>query len=364
MKRLFVVFLLLSIAAVFPTHDSFADRAIDAQQRLESAKYREAQSRTLYDNFARKTGIKQLVDSDTLSTNPFAYKGTTVGVRLYFEKMVNESESYFQCNSRGFLISRTPSTKFTTRSAAFLAVKVLGTKDGKTHLQYIDGFLCRDSFCDEILYWTRASREKAEASRDLVQAKKDAQRMSKYEEQRKAEKIAREYFKKLGQDTLSEVIRTGGYLPRLHAHAHLVCVFENGQLSSATISEVYKNKAANVDLVLSALKSLLPRPFPNGMYDKYQVTITVVFFNVAGDKAPVYDRSGGAYDVKPLSDKLAVAGAATQEQERRLLKGQQALLPQLRELLEEQKRLAQQGDTEAKAKVKHLEERIKKIEGH
>lgn len=149
--------------------DALRDRAVQLRdataaritQQEESERQRIAQAKAAVRNsFVSKFGVQKLIDEQTLTTNPFIYKGTVVGVHTGFRRMFSGTEALFHRDEMGrtaIFVTGVPSTQFSTERTVVMALKVLGTKAIKVgggeltlpYGEYVGVFECRDSSCKE-----------------------------------------------------------------------------------------------------------------------------------------------------------------------------------------------------------------------
>lgn len=132
-----------------------------ARQHAELQKQSIAQAKqAVRSNFVSKFGAQQLVNEQTLTTNPFVYKDKVIGVHTAFGRMIAADEALFYHDGvgmRAIVVSGVPATRFTSATPVVLAMKVRGTKAIKTaggeavlpHGEYVGIFECRQSSCSE-----------------------------------------------------------------------------------------------------------------------------------------------------------------------------------------------------------------------
>jgi len=138
------------------------EAAAHAQEEERLRIYRAVQERRM--SFIRENGIQSWPSSEQITANPFRFKGSVVGIKTTFVKMISEGEALFGSGScflgicpDALMISDVPSTQFGGGETLILAIKVRGIKVHKTEtgempipdITYIASFQCRQNNCTD-----------------------------------------------------------------------------------------------------------------------------------------------------------------------------------------------------------------------
>ena len=129
-----------------------------------ASKAKRIASKRVFQKFDREYAVAVWPSSATLFSNPFVYKGKTLGLFAYFKEMLSESEAVFTLAGKPILISRIPSDKFRQPAMAMIAVTVLGKKEisfeifskiSVPHLGFKGAYICKKNNCEDALLWNQ-----------------------------------------------------------------------------------------------------------------------------------------------------------------------------------------------------------------
>jgi len=124
-----------------------AIRKVHAEAEKRQAKVRKEQ-------FVKKHGVVEWPSPETLLVNPFIYEGKTIGISAEFCEMTSATQAIFKLRSaetgpfavysKPIIVSGIPKGLFTKEEVVELAGKMLGKKDGRTHLKFVGAYFYKD----------------------------------------------------------------------------------------------------------------------------------------------------------------------------------------------------------------------------
>lgn len=106
-------------------------------------------------SFVARFGIKSFEKSSAIIANPFLFKGTVVGIRGTFVRMLSENEALFsgECCGNNLIVSSVPATRFRGNEQVVLALKVRGTRVYEQttipDVQYLGDHACTMNGCQD-----------------------------------------------------------------------------------------------------------------------------------------------------------------------------------------------------------------------
>jgi hypothetical protein len=105
---------------------------------LEQQRQAEQKIAARWAAFLKTNRVKQVVEIDQLTANPFVYKGQVVAISGFFERMNSPTQGIFLMRGYMFVVSGISTARFTQRgSAVVLAGRVLGNIEVKPGLTVV-----------------------------------------------------------------------------------------------------------------------------------------------------------------------------------------------------------------------------------
>jgi hypothetical protein len=140
---------------------NYVQQAIAAERARKQEAERRAQIKERFDNFFQKTESTELVEAESLQSNPFRYEGTNIVVVATYRMMLDKNTSLFETRNGILAVSGLdPKHSIGQGAKVLLAGKVTGTGQVPTpmggsitapRLSFRDIHVCQTNDCADIL---------------------------------------------------------------------------------------------------------------------------------------------------------------------------------------------------------------------
>jgi len=124
------------------------------ERRRQEKRQEELARKARKEQFIKKYGVTAWPSTETLLVNPFMYEGKVIGITANFCEMTSATQAIFKLRSsetgpfavysKPIIVSGIPRGLFTKEEVVELAGKVLGKKDGRTHLKFVGAYFYKD----------------------------------------------------------------------------------------------------------------------------------------------------------------------------------------------------------------------------